>query len=622
MPASLTVLSPPDAQPLRQRLLRSGLLLLGVLAWVALGSWVGYRWNERAGLENLSAVANERLELYAATLESELARYAYLPSLIAADTDVRALLLHPQSDAAREAARLTLARIGVRAGASEVMLTDAEGRLLVSSDPNGGNTPAAELAKPADHFARNPGDGSTDYLFVHPVVLEGSNRGRVVLKLNLAPLEATWVDLGARSQSERLLVLDESDTVVITSVPRWKYRWLAPNPGEIGPLGPPPQANGQLQLAVERQLSPSVSLVRVPTEDGALPPRLLRQERALWALGGRLLSLSDPSEVWRQARTAAWGGAAAGALVASLLLYLFFRRRAERQLLQARNALQQTHDQLERQVDLRTTQLRTANEELKRQIAQRVLAEDELQQASKLAVLGQMSTGISHEINQPLTALRVLSRNSLRLLEAGRHDDVASNLRTIDEMSERMGRIVTQLKSFARKDSLRQQPVSLALAVRNVLLMLDHRLRHQDVKVVQNLPEELSAQGDANRLEQVLLNLAGNALDAMASTDGAVLTFQAWREGERVWVAVEDNGPGIDEAQMDRLFEPFYTTKPAGQGLGLGLVISAKIVREFGGTLRAQRTAQGMRFEFDLAAEAPSPATEHGPAGPSEDEHV
>jgi two-component system C4-dicarboxylate transport sensor histidine kinase DctB len=177
--------------------------------------------------------------------------------------------------------------------------------------------------------------------------------------------------------------------------------------------------------------------------------------------------------------------------VASLLLYLFFRRRAERQLLQARNALQQAHDQLERQVDLRTTQLRTANEELKRQIAQRVLAEDELQQASKLAVLGQMSTGISHEINQPLTALRVLSRNSLRLLEAGRQADVASNLRTIDEMSERMGRIVTQLKSFARKDSLRQQPVSLALAVRNVLLMLDHRLRHLDVQVVQDVPEDL-----------------------------------------------------------------------------------------------------------------------------------
>lgn len=605
------------------RLLRTGTVALGVLALVGLGSWVGYRWNERAGLDNLAAVANERLELYAATLEAELARYAYLPSLIAADADVRAMLLHPESPQAREAARLTLARIGVRAGATEAMVTDAEGRLLATSAPNGGDTPARDLAQPSDHFARNPVDGSTDYLFVHPIVLQGITRGRVVLKLNLSPLEATWVDLGARSQSERLLVLDERDTVVITSVPDWKYRWLAPDPGQIGPLSAPPHAVGTLALAIDRQISPTVSLVRVPPTSQPMPARLLRQERALVALGGRLLSLSDPSEVWRQARTAAWGGGAAGALAGSLLLYALHRRRAVRQLLQARNALQQAHDQLERQVDLRTTQLRTANDELKRQIAQRVLAEDELLQASKLAVLGQMSTGISHEINQPLTALRVLSRNSLRLLEAGRQPDVATNLRTIDEMAERMGRIVSQLKSFARKDSLRHQPVALAGAVRNVLLMLDHRLRHEEVRVVQDVPEGLSALGDTNRLEQVLLNLAGNALDAMAGSEEARLSFRAHREGDRVWLQVEDNGPGIPEAQMDHLFEPFYTTKPAGQGLGLGLVISTKIVREFGGTLRARRTAQGMCFEFDLAAEAPGqPPAPRGPVNPQKDEHV
>jgi two-component system C4-dicarboxylate transport sensor histidine kinase DctB len=119
----------------------------------------------------------------------------------------------------------------------------------------------------------------------------------------------------------------------------------------------------------------------------------------------------------------------------------------------------------------------------------------------------------------------------------------------------------------------------------------------------------------------VLLNLAGNALDAMASTDGAVLGFHARREGERVWVAVEDNGPGIDEAQMARLFEPFFTTKPAGQGLGLGLVISAKIVRvRRHAAGAAHRPGHALRIR--PGRRGPLPATEHGPASPSEDEHV
>jgi two-component system C4-dicarboxylate transport sensor histidine kinase DctB len=281
---------------------------------------------------------------------------------------------------------------------------------------------------------------------------------------------------------------------------------------------------------------------------------------------------------------------------------LLHRRRALRQLFLARNALQQAHDQLERQVDERTRQLRTANEELTTQIAQREQAEDELMQAGKLAVLGQMSAGISHEINQPLTALRALSRNSMRLLEGGRSADVAANLRSIDEMAERMGRIVNQLKSFARKEGLAMHPVDVANTVRNVLLMLEHRLHAQPVELVVDLPEGCRVRADTHRLEQVLLNLAGNALDAMAASPHRRLRFTAGREGAQLLLQVGDSGPGLSDAQMARLFEPFFTTKPAGQGLGLGLVISSKIVREFGGVLRARRETEGMVFEFALEA--------------------
>jgi two-component system C4-dicarboxylate transport sensor histidine kinase DctB len=245
---------------------------------------------------------------------------------------------------------------------------------------------------------------------------------------------------------------------------------------------------------------------------------------------------------------------------------------------------------------------------LKRQIAQRLQAESGLHQAGKLAVLGQMSAGISHEISQPLTALRALSGNTLRLLENGRQQAVADNLRAIDDVAERMTLITRQLKSFARKADSAVAPVQLAQAIRNVLLLLQHRIRAGQIEVRVDVPDELQVQCDGNRLEQVLVNLVGNALDAMDGAPRRVLSFACQRHGARALVRVSDTGPGMEEALLPRLFEPFFTTKPAGQGLGLGLVISSKIIHEFGGSLRGHSSADprhtGMTFEFDLGAAA------------------
>ncbi|MBK7615002.1 MAG: sensor histidine kinase [Burkholderiales bacterium] len=590
-----------------QRWWRPALIGLLALCPVLVGALLGYRLSERAGLSQLAAVANERLELYAATLEAELARFAYLPSLIASEPDVQALLAAPADAALRERAGRTLARVGVRAGANLIVVASPSGEQLATSSPqrgSGGGAPGIANALKdgaADFFAANESDGSTDYYFTQPVQRDERALGQIVVKVNLAPLEATWIDLGLRTQSERLLLVDENEVVVMSSVAAWKYR-------TVGDAAPRHSSHryaaaslAPLHLDRERKIEPGVALVRVPGQEDQPAASLLAQERPIVPLAARLMALSDPTLVRRQARNAAWGGGAGGALLGVLMLYAMHRRRALRQLFQARNALQQAHDQLELQVHERTRQLRSTNEELTSQIAQRVQAEGELMQAGKLAVLGQMSAGISHEINQPLTALRALSRNAIRLLDGGRTLDVASNLRNIDEMAERMGRIVNQLKSFTRKDSLTLHPVTLADAVRNVLLMLDHRLQSPHIEVQVDVPDDLQARGDTTRLEQVLLNLAGNAIDAMADAPERRLRLHAQRVGERVRIAVDDTGAGMGEAQMQRLFEPFFTTKAAGQGLGLGLVISSKIVRELGGTLRAERLTPGMCFTFDLA---------------------
>lgn len=593
--------------PSRRSLTRSLITLstsLLMLVLVAIGATLGHGWAERQGISHLSAVGAERLELYAAALEAELARYAYLPGLITIDADIAALLAEPADGERRQRASRTLARMNARAGSLQMLIIAADGSTLASSDTQQRARPPLPSAQDVyDFFAANPANGSTEYYFVHAVRRDDLHSPKIVIKVSLAPLEATWVDLGARSQSERLLVLDENNVIVMSSVPAWKFRTLgAPDPALLRGTGRYAGAP-LLPLKLDTQVRLNLDLVLVQVTDPPEPDTRQRvaQERNIVPLTARLMTMSDPSDVQRAARQAAWGAGAGGAAAGLLLMYLAQRWRAVRQLQRARNALQQAHDQLERQVSERTSQLQSANTELTRQIEQRLLAEDELVQAGKLAVLGQMSAGLSHEINQPLTALRALSRNTIRLLDDDRVRAAADNLRLIDEMAERMGRIITQLKSFARKGQPSAGAVDLGQAVHDVLLLLDHRLRELAVQVRLDLPEGLRVQADITRLEQVLVNLVGNALDAMAGASLRELGMEARVSGARVTVAVTDTGHGVDDAAMARLLEPFFTTKPAGQGLGLGLVISSKIIHEFGGSLRARRGTVGMRFEFDLA---------------------
>lgn len=588
--------------------------LTGLL--MVLGFVLAHRLSERTGRDQLSALSTERLELYASNLAAELGRHASLPSLLAIAPTLQTLMQAPGDETARRAASQMLARVNVRAGTHQIFVATPQGEVLAASETLSPPPRLAEaVAQGRVHFfAADPSTGSTDFYLLHPLRQGGQSNGVIVVRFNLAPLEATWVDLGLRSQGERILVADEQDVVIMSSVQAWKYAVLDhADPSRRKALEASaryPQAIGrdlELPVTLEVHQGQQVSL-RLPGASRARP--MLAQQRQILPLGLRLVALSDLTEVHQRAQYAAWGGAAFGASIGLLSLYLSSRRKALRQLTQAQSALRQAHGQLEQLVDSRTAELRQTNDALKTQIAQRLQTEGELLQASKLAVLGQMSAGLSHEVNQPLTALRALARNSIRLLETGRADAVAANLQIMDDMVERMSRITRQLKSFARKaDDEVTGTVSLLDCVRNALLLLDHRSRVMDLHTDVDIPPGLQVHAEANRLEQVLVNLFGNAMDAMQHEPVRRLRVQALPldGGRRALVRVQDSGPGVSEADLPHLFEPFFTTKPAGEGLGLGLVISAKIVHEFGGTLRAQRLADGehgMSFEFDLAAQS------------------
>jgi two-component system, NtrC family, C4-dicarboxylate transport sensor histidine kinase DctB len=575
-----------------------------------LGMLLAYRWTESVGLERVAELAVERLELYAAALESELGRLDHVPGLVALDGDALAALT--QADAtARERASRRLAQINARVGSLLIFLTDTEGAMAASSHALPPEPAEQQRLEAIAHRLQTGGtgfflaaDGTTDYFHARPLLRDGKTLGQVVVRINLAPLEATWINLGARTRSERLLVLDPSDVAILSSVPAWKSLRVSANDGREPAALEDLRYQGRplSTLLLSERGSPvhGAQMLNVREPESGVEFMLLCQERPVTGLGLRLLTFSDPADVRRGAGLAAWGGAAAGALVGLAGVYGLYRRRMLAKLLAARNSLQQARDELEQLVQERTRELTNTNAELKRQIEQRLRAEGELVQAGKMAVLGQMSAGVAHEVNQPLTALRALSGNALQLLDAGRQEDVRRNLHAIEGAVARVSRISSQLKSFARRGDGGLENVRLAAAVANCRVLLEHRLREVEVTMTVDVDETLLVRCDGNRLEQVLINLFANAIDAMQGQPLRRLFVLARIEGGRAHVQVSDTGAGMDTSVRERLFEPFFTTKPAGHGLGLGLIISAQIVREFGGHLTVGETGQGATFRFDL----------------------
>ena len=266
-------------------------------------------------------------------------------------------------------------------------------------------------------------------------------------------------------------------------------------------------------------------------------------------------------------------------------------------------------DEQEGRIRTRTAELETSNRQLQHEIVERERAEevlrqaqDELIQAGKLAALGQMSTGITHELNQPLTAIRTFAASGRLLLERGQSAEAGDNFGRIEELTARMATLTTQLKVFARKSSGKRAPVSVAAAVRQALALVEHLITRNHVEVELDLPADEGVQvlADQLRLEQVLINLFSNAADAMKAVSRRRLQIAVAADDAHVQLRVADTGIGIDPQVLPQIFDPFFTTKAVGEGLGLGLSIAFGIIRDWGGTLAAENLETGARFTVTL----------------------
>jgi PAS domain S-box-containing protein len=239
-----------------------------------------------------------------------------------------------------------------------------------------------------------------------------------------------------------------------------------------------------------------------------------------------------------------------------------------------------------------------------RDISQRKDAAAKLIQSSKLATLGEMATSVAHELNQPLSVIRMAAGNIRQRLSKGIVDPkyLSEKLLRIEEQTARAATIIDHMRMFGREAKEPAESIDPRNAVKRALDLMGEQLRLAGIEVVTVLPENCACVlGHVIQVEQVLLNLLTNALDAITQSEGmAKITLQVFEEGNVIHITTQDTGGGIPDDVLQRIFEPFFTTKSMERGTGLGLSVSYGIIQDMKGTIAAENIDDGARFTITL----------------------
>ncbi|MDD1968007.1 ATP-binding protein [Pseudomonas putida] len=606
-------LSAPPSLAVKPRLIRQLFLPpLVILLMIALGYFT-YLYSEKNGIQALGENGQRQLELHARTVESEINKYNYLPSVLELESNVSDLLNDPSPEL-RVKVNDYLEGLNRRSRSRAIYVLDTTGRVLATSNWRDADSYLGEdlsfrayyqdaiRGLPGRFYGIGSTTGEPGYYLAHGLEEKGKIIGVAVIKVRLEALEERW----QRARLEAF-VSDENGIIILSSDPARRLKSVRPLTADIKerlarslqyywwPLNElVPLERESIADGVEKLTFPA----NVSVDHEHTVVSYLAQTRDLADTPWHLTLLTPLEDLRREAANQGMLVAVAFALVTFLLIAWNERRKVISVRLAAREALEQANNELERRITERTADLRASNERLKGQIRERRQAEetlrqaqDELVQAGKLAAIGQMSTSIAHELNQPLAALRTLSGNTVRFIERGALDTASTNLRTINDLVDRMGRITASLRAFARRGEDKGQ-ASLGKAVDAALQLLAGRLENSALDLHQEF-QDVELAIDQTRLEQILVNLIGNALDAMQAQPLPVLWLQGDMCEGRYRLRVRDNGHGIDAEARKHLFEPFFTTKPGEQGLGLGLTLSASLAAAAGGSLNAEDPAEG-----------------------------
>ena len=578
-------------------------------SWM-LGGWFGYRQVEQESVEESFR--------YRQLVANELSRYVPIPELLAEHPLLAKALTSPGDPGTLLRANDQMQRMATIVGSSDVYLMDASGTTIAASnyqrkDSFVGRTfdfrpyfeDAIATGDSALYFALGTTSDVRGLYFSHPVVdAEGEILGVIAMKVLVHELESQWHRPASLRESE-MVVLDEAGISFLASKSEWLYRDFTGSRG-----GGPTEASRQRYP--DRELAPIVfdSLGKpwglsekagtMRIHDNGESHEYLRVRTPLPRLDWSLqVMVSTRTVLWTRLGFVAGGVAIFfGGLLTSLYLRERYRREAELAL---------RGEQLERSVARRTVDLERSNQQLLEEIRERERTRDELRetqheliQAAKLAVLGQMSAGLNHEINQPLTAIQTYARNSRRFLEKGEGEMVDANLSEIITLCDKMAELTRQFKVFARKSEGPPAVVDLRQSIDGALKIMAAQDNSSDITIRWNRPERpVQCHGDLIRIEQVMVNLVANAIQAVGGRDRPEITIDVEEDDACWYCVVRDNGSGLP-GSTEQIFEPFFTTKSVKQGLGLGLSISRQIVDALGGSLTGRNRSDGPGAEFVL----------------------
>ena len=579
---------------LTRRLALVSAYLLAVAAFCAGVGWVAYG----GALDQLERRGRADLALAGDSLRNELERFRNLGVFLADHPVVHARL---QGEAARETEAMLLRFID-RSGSLDAIVVDRTGRTLAAANAeaprrNHAGKPYFERAMDGAlgiYHLVSDAYGRRAFLYAAPVFAEdGPVIGAVIVAVDVGRVEAEW-----RGDRPTIFFTDELGVIFVANRSELVFRSRLKDAvsagrsaeyaaGRIAPLPPITET--------------SVHGHEIWRMDGGpyVPAQALHLALDLPVIGLVGEALLDVAPARQLALLQA---AVAGALCLAFGAMLFLATERRRTLAEA-------NQRLEARVAERTSALRDLNADLQREVAERREAEARLKraqadlvEAGKLSALGQMSAGISHELNQPLMAIRSFAENAEAFIARGKPEIAAQNLGRISDLARRMGRIIRNLRAFARQESEGLRDVDVVAVIEQALEMAAARLRAEGVTVDwAPPPAPVKVRGGEVRLAQVVLNLVSNAADAMAGRDEKRIELSLDDSGPRVVLSVRDTGPGI--AEPDKVFEPFYSTKqvPSEEGMGLGLSISYGLVQSFGGHIRGRNhPAGGAVFTVEL----------------------
>ncbi len=582
-------------------------------------------WTRRLELQRIQEKAAKALKVYTGDLQSELDKFEALPQILATNPFFTNLLQHPADKQLLDRVNRELERINRLAQTSAIYIIDAGGIVIASSNWRGAVSFVGEdltfrpyfqeaiKGHPGRYFALGTTSHVRGYYFSAPITGKTSVPiGVLTVKVQLQRLEDIWA-----KGSEKVIVTDPQGVIFITSYTPWKFRALHPLGRDVteklrksrryGDIEPDALTGTAISMTGNNSTLLELRNDAVAPKDRRTKGRhpYLIQSKTMPNAGWTVHILSDLSHIDDYVRNMMLLMTVFLAALFLLCMLLYNRRKARRERLileeHARIMLQQANEQLEGKVKQRTQELTLINSRLHEEIEEHKQTEQELRatqneliQAGKLAAIGQMAASITHEINQPLSAIRMYADNACLFLDQRQPDEARQNLSDIAVVISKMAEITKHLKSFARKSPGEVTPILLSEPITSALTLLNLRIKKHKVQIHANLPTtDIYVLAESIRLEQVLVNIIGNGLDAMTTQLTKKITLNVTFDRQWVTITLHDSGPGIAAEHIDQLFDPFFTTKKEGRGLGLGLSLSRAIIHDFGGTIQADNHPNG-----------------------------